>query len=477
MKKVLAIDMGATSIRGILGWIEDGKLRTKEVMRTEHRMVKENGRLRWQWDKLIGSIEETVLAHADEIASVGVDTWGVDFGLLDADGNLIEHPVCYRDPGHEQGLAAALSKISAKKLFLGTGTQVMAMNTLFQLIALQELEPAVWQKADTLLMMPDLVNYMLCGEKSAEETILSTAQVMDLETVRMDDALLDQFAIQPSLFPQLAQAGRRLGTTRGAKLEKVAKLERPVHVTSVCGHDTASAVMVTDAYLDPDCLFLSCGTWSLFGARSDQAMLTEAAFDSSLTNELGYGQQSLFFKNITGLYLIEKLRQELEEERGSKVGFDEINEYVLSHPLTTDLIDMEAPQFGADGVKVRKEIDAYLLAHGSGTPASDMDYFRIIYESLICAYRKTKKALEGITGRTYRKLHMIGGGAKSPLLCQMTADELNVEVVAGPFEATALGNLIVQLVAEGEIASVSEGIAIVQKTEEVKHYSPAAVCV
>ena len=471
MKKALAIDMGATSIRGILGWVEDGKLHTEEVMRMEHKAVRKDGRLRWQWGKLIDKIADTVAEHAEEIVSVGVDTWGVDFGLLDEEGKLCADPVSYRDALHRRGYDKAIGLIGGKKLFMGTGTQLMTINTLFQLIELQDAPHAEWKKAQSLLMMPDLVGYMLCGEKAAEETILSTAQVMDLETVRIDDVLLERFGISERMFAPLVQAGTRLGTTKHARIEKLRGL-KPVNVIAVCGHDTASAVMLTEAFCDPDCMFLSCGTWSLFGVLSEHAVLTEQAYRMDMTNELGYGQRNMFFRNITGLYLLEKCRAEIEAEQGRKLGFEEITEYVTAHPNASGLIDMDAPQFGADGVCARQEIDAFLKEKGRPLPAENMAYFRIIYESLVEKYAQTQDALEAITGKKYRALHIIGGGARSALLCQMTADRLGVPVTAGPYEATAAGNLIVQLIAEGEIDDLAAGIEMMQRTAEVRRYEP-----
>ena len=473
MKKALAIDMGATSIRGILGWVEAGKLHTEEAMRMEHKSVRKDGRLRWQWERLMGQIADTVREHAAEIVSVGVDTWGVDFGLLDEEGVLYADPVSYRDPLHQKGYDRALSLIGGKKLFLGTGTQLMPINTLFQLIAMQEVSPEEWKKARSLLMLPDLVGYMLCGQRAAEETILSTAQVMDLETVRLDEALLERFGISERLFAPVTQAGTRLGTTADARIGDLRK-EKPVDVIAVCGHDTASAVMLTEAFRDPDCMFLSCGTWSLFGALSERAVLTEEAYREDMTNELGYGQRNMFFRNITGLYLLEKCKKEIEAERGSSLDFAEITEYVMTHPNETGLIDMDAPQFAEDGACARQEIDAFLRKAGKTLPKEDMAYFRIIYESLIEKYAQTRDSLEKIMGKRFRALHMIGGGARSPLLCQMTADRLQVPVTAGPFEATAAGNLIVQLIAEGEIEDLASGIAMMQRTAEVRRYEPKA---
>lgn len=471
MKKALAIDMGATSIRGILGWVENGKLHTEEVMRMGHRLVEKNGRLCWEWEKLAACIEETVCRYAGEIQSVGVDTWGVDFGLLDEAGKLLQAPISYRDPKHEEGFSEVLSQLGGEKLFLGTGTQLMAINTLFQLVTLQKCEPEIWKKAKHLLLMPDLVSNLLCGSLYAEETILSTAQVMDLETVRLDAVLLDRFGIPESLFPEKVRAGKRLGTTKTAQSKRLRELPA-VDVIAVCGHDTASAVLVTEAFRDENCMFLSCGTWSLFGALTDHAILTKQAYRENLTNELGYNGRNMFFKNMTGLYLIEKLKEELEATSGRPISFEEISAYAKTHPNQYGLIDVEAPQFGAHDVNVREAVQAFLREKGEAVPKADMEYFGIIYESIAQKCLESKQAIEQMTGRSYRALHMIGGGAKSEYLCQLKADRLGIPVMAGPFEATAYGNIIVQLLAEGELTDLAEGIRLVQEAEEVKQYLP-----
>lgn len=472
MKKVLAIDMGATSIRGIVGYIEEGKLITKEVMRFAHEIVFEDGRSRWQWNKLIEVISETIKNCSDDIVSVGVDTWGVDSGLLDKDGNLIENPVAYRDEEFQKGFDFALKKISPKDIFLSTGTQIMPINTLFQLITTKHFHPSVWEKVDKVVLMPDLVNYLLSGKKCAEETILSTAQVVDLSKKELNIELLEKLGIETEVFPPMIKAGDKVGNTKDSLIESIR--DRNINVISVCGHDTASAVAVTDAFNDEDTMFLSCGTWSLFGATTKEAIITEKAYDNNLTNELGYNSQNMFFKNITGLYLFEKYKKELEERYGRNIGFDEIAEYVASSKGKINLINIEDESFATSNIDAKSAIDNYLIQNNKEVPKSDFDYFRLIYESLADKYLEVKEAIENITNRKYKRLHMIGGGAKSKVLCQIIADKLQMPIQAGPFEATALGNILVQLYSAGEIESISEGCELIRKTEKLNYYEPRA---
>lgn len=470
MKKVLAIDMGATSIRGILGYVSNGALVTREVMRMSHDIVKCQGRMRWQWDKLLDKVAETVLQTGEEISSVGIDTWGVDFGLIDKEGRLVADPVSYRDPENERGYELALGKMDAKDIFLQTGNQIMPINTLFQLVTLKEEYKDEWEKAVQVLLMPDLFNYMLTGTMTAEETILSTTQVFDLKERCLSGEVLQRFGIPDTMFPPVVTAGSVVGNTRDSKLEALRRL--CVDVIAVCGHDTASAVLLTDAFRNPDSLFLSCGTWSLLGGLTGQAVLNTQAFGKSLTNELGYGSRNMFFKNITGLYLLEKFRKQMGERFGAVPSFEEITAYVKNDTGTLGVIDMEETELGEEDVDAKAAIDACLIRTGQPLPLEDMGYFKVIYESLVKKYVETVDAIQEVSGITYTALHIIGGGAKSPLLCQMIADRMGLPVKAGPYEATALGNIITQLTALGEVASIEEGIRLAWESADVIRYQP-----
>lgn len=470
MKKVLAIDMGATSIRGILGYISEGALVTREVMRMPHDIVRCQGRMRWEWDRLLSKVGETLVQMGEEITSVGIDTWGVDFGLIDREGNLVADPVSYRDPENGKGYEAALGRMEAKDIFLKTGNQIMPINTLFQLVTLKEHYKEEWKKAEQILLMPDLFNYMLTGNRRLEETILSTTQVFDLKERRLSRKILDRFDIAAAMFPPVVKAGTVVGNTRGSRVEALRGLN--VSVIAVCGHDTASAVLLTDAFRNPDSLFLSCGTWSLLGGLTDRAVMDDGVFEKSLTNELGYGSRNLFFKNITGLYLLEKFRKQMGERLGTVPEFDEITAWVKEDAGTSAVINIEEAVFGEEDVDAKAAIDAYLNQTGQLLPKEDMGYFKVIYESLVQKYVETVDAIQAAAGKTYNALHMIGGGAKSPLLCQMIADRMELPVTAGPFEAAALGNIITQLTALGEVDSIEEGIRLAWEAARVVHYKP-----
>lgn len=473
MKKVIAFDMGATSIRGILGYIEDGSLKMEEIMRFSHKIVSSGGRARWQWQEIMDKIADTVLAYKDEISAVAVDTWGVDFGILDKDGELIDTPISYRDERHEEGFMLALESLSKEEIFTSTGTQIMSINTLFQLLALRKTDKEAFDKIDKVLMLPDLINYMLCGYIGGEETIWSTSQILNLETRDYANDIIEKFGFDKDIFPTLNASGVKVGNLKNTKIAKLSGLD--IDVISVCGHDTASAVMLTKAFTDMDTMFLSCGTWSLIGARVEKSDLSKKAFDADLTNELGASGASLFFKNLTGLYLLEKYKRELEAVRGTKIAFPEITEAMFASYAAKkeyeSIIDIEDASFAREETSAKESIDTYLQQRNLVLPASDMEYFRLIYESMVAKYIEIKHLVEENTGRRYKKLHVIGGGARSEFLCRLISDKLGVNLIAGPFEASALGNIILQLVELGEISCIKEGLEIAYKANEVKEYS------
>jgi len=472
MKKALAIDMGATSIRGIIGYIEDGKIKLEEVMRFSHEIKSSNGRLRWDFDELLKKIVETIKENGHEISSVGIDTWGVDFGLVDKEGKLVEPPVCYRDPKHQEGYEEALKSLSEKEIFAETGTQIMSINTLFQLLAFKKFNPDGYEKADKLLMMPDLIQYLLTGNMTGEETILSTTQILNLKTGDYSDKLLETYGLDKNKLPKITKAGSITGNVKTGLVDELKDLD--VDVVSVCGHDTASAVLLTKVMTDADTMFLSCGTWSLFGIRVESPDLSEKAYEKGLTNELGFDSTPLLFKNLTGLYLLEKYKSAFEKKLGRKLEFDEITAYVeeslKKEEVINNLIDMEDPRFGSEEADAKEVIDEFLKEKGLALPENEMDYFRVIYESMVKKYLEVKTALEEISGKKYKKVHMIGGGAKSSLLCKLIAKRLDVSITAGPYEASALGNIIVQLKALGEIKTIEEGLEAAYKSQEIKTY-------
>lgn len=469
----LAFDFGATSIRAILGGMENGHFVTREVMRMAHERVSLEGRSRWEWDHIVNKVAETIIAHKDEIASIAVNTWGVDFGLIDQDGNLVCNPISYRDARHNEGFEYAQTKMSTQDIFMATGNQIMAINSLFQLLVLQQDDKngkdGSYHKTARLLMLPDLLNYLLTGEERSELTIASTSQLLDLRTRTFSPEILKTYEIPESLFAEVVFPTEIIGSLKNSRIEALRQLNLDIPVVACASHDTASAVLLTEAYTDQNTAFLSCGTWSLIGGLTDHPVISKEAFDQDLTNETGFNGVNMFFKNITGLYILEMYKKQLEQKRGQKISFAEITEYVTNCQLD-DIFDVDDPVFGQNEFDVRKTIDS--VTHKSY--AHDFDYFKVIYLSLASKYHKTLQAVEGIMGRKFKKLHMIGGGTQSTFLCQLVANVTGLEVIAGPMEATAYGNLLAQQLALKTVDSLEQGRKLILEASEFRTYQPQA---
>ena len=465
MNKVLAFDMGATSIRGIVGYIADGKLITEEVMRMSHSIKNKNGRLYWDFDAILDKIVNTIIENKD-VSCIGIDTWGVDFGMIDKDGELIDTPFSYRDEKYSIGREEAKSKISELEIFKNSGNQIMTINTVFQLLTLKKLNPDIYEKADKLLMMPDLIFYMLTGKKVGEETIWSTTGLYDMGKKKVSDTIFEKLELKKSLVPEIVKATEVVGNTKDSRIEVLKSLN--IDVIPVCTHDTASALLMTDSFLDEDSMFLSCGTWSLIGSAVDKCIITDEAYENNLTNELGFDSKPMFFKNITGLYLLEKYKSQLEKKLGRKISFDEISAYVNGLDKKLPTIDMDAEVFARESIDVKTEIDKFIKNNGENIPEDEFDYFAVIYESMVNKYIEVKTDIEKILHKSFKRIHIIGGGAKSSVLTSMIANKMGVALKAGPYESSALGNILLSLLHMKEVKDLKTGIELILGSCEIK---------
>ena len=465
MNKVLAFDMGATSIRGIVGYIADGKLITEEVMRMSHSIKNKDGRLYWDFDAILDKIVNTIIENKD-VSCIGIDTWGVDFGMIDKDGELIDTPFSYRDEKYTIGREEAKSKISELEIFKNSGNQIMTINTIFQLLTLKKLNPDIYEKADKLLMMPDLIFYMLTGKKVGEETIWSTTGLYDMGKKKVSDTIFEKLELKKSLVPEIVKATEVVGNTKDSRIEVLKSLN--IDVIPVCTHDTASALLMTDSFLDEDSMFLSCGTWSLIGSAVDECIITDEAYENNLTNELGFDSKPMFFKNITGLYLLEKYKSQLEKKLGRKISFDEISAYVNGLDKKLPTIDMDAEVFAKESIDVKTEIDKFVENNKEKVPEDDFDYFAVIYESMVNKYIEVKTDIEKILHKNFKRIHIIGGGAKSSVLTSMIANKMGVALKAGPYESSALGNILLSLLHMKEVKDLKTGIELILGSCEIK---------
>ena len=465
-KRVLAFDFGASSGRAILASYEDGKISMQEIHRFSNDPVTVCGVFHWDVLRLFFEIKQgiTKAVHQGGFDAIGIDTWGVDFGLLDKKGRLLNNPVHYRDERTVGMIEKVFETIPAEELYGRTGIQFARLNTLFQLAALRQDEPETLAQAETLLLMPDLFAYLLTGVKRAEYTEVSTTQCLDPKTGDWAFDLLERLDIPTRLFPPIIDAGQTYGLLSDAICEELGCPKVPV--IAVATHDTGSAVAAVPTQQD-DFIYISCGTWSLFGTELPAPVINETSRKYNLTNEGGYGRTVRFLKNIMGLWLIQESRRQWIRE-GADVSYADLE----AKPFQC-FINPDDPSFEMPG-NLPRRVQEFCRKTGQYVPETRGEIMRCIYESLAMRYRYTRRSIEEVTGRSYEAIHMIGGGTKDRLLCQMTADACNCLVKAGPIEATAMGNIAVQLIALGEIKDLKEARRIVEASETLKQYTPEA---
>ena len=472
MKRVLAFDFGASSGRAILGIFDGEKIELQEVHRFSNDPVKINGTVYWDVQRLFFEIKQGILKakEAGGFDSIGIDTWGVDFGLLRKDGTLIENPVHYRDARNDGMVEKATKYMSKERMYDITGIQFMDFNTIFQLLSLKENRPYILEEADKLLFMPDLLNYMLSGVKSTEFSIATTSQMVDLKTNNWSEEILDTFGIKKSLLTDIAPTGAVIGQLSDEICEELG-VEK-ADIVSVAAHDTQSAITATPCEYD-DFTFISCGTWSLFGTEVKEPIINEASKKLNVTNEGGYDYTTAFLKNICGLWLIQESRRQWIRE-GKEYSYAELEKLALECEPFKCFIDPDAPEFAPMG-NLPRRVKEYCEKTGQYVPQTVGEIIRCIYESLALKYRYTFDGIKECTGKEYDRIHVMGGGTKDKLLLQMTAQSCNVKVFGGPIEATALGNVAIQLMSTGAIKDIKEARKIIAKGENLKVYEPVEV--
>lgn len=469
MKKVLAFDFGASSGRAIIGSFDGEKITLKEVHRFTNDPVDLDGTLYWDVLRLFYEIKQGIVKAkiAGGFDSIGIDTWGVDFGLIDKNGRLLENPVHYRDKRTSGLVEESFKSVPRQKMYDITGIQFMELNTLFQLISLKKQRPEMLERADKMLFMPDLFAYFLTGKMCSEYSIASTSQLIDINTRSWSKELLDAFGIKESLFAPLTEPGTQLGNLSKEICEECGVESVPV--ISVCGHDTQSAITAVPCE-SGDFAFLSSGTWSLFGTELQKPIVNETSLKINITNEGGFGGTTGFLKNIIGLWLIQESRRQWQRE-GKDYSYADLEKLALSEEPFKCFIDPDAPEFVPQG-NIPERVREFCRKTGQYVPESVGEIMRCIYESLAMKYRMTFEKLCECTGKDYPVIHVIGGGTKDGLLCRMTASSCGKTVKAGPIEATVMGNVAVQLMSDGTIGSISEARKAVAASESLKTYEP-----
>ena len=468
-KRVLAFDFGASSGRAIIGCFDGDKITLEEVHRFSNDPVSVGGTVYWDVLRLFYEIKQGIVKAkiAGGFDSIGIDTWGVDFGLIDSEGKLMENPVHYRDTRTVGLVDESFKTMPKEKLYGITGIQFMELNTLFQLVSLKKYRPWMLERADKMLFMPDLFGYMLTGKMCAEYSIASTSQLIDLDKRTWSKEILDAFGIKESVFAPLVQPGTVLGELSKEVCEECGV--DPVPVISVCGHDTQSAITSVPCE-DGNFAFLSSGTWSLFGTELEKPIVNETSMNINITNEGGYDDSTGFLKNIIGLWLTQESRRQWKRE-GEEYSYADLEKLALAAEPFRCFIDPDAPEFVPHG-NIPERVREFCRKTGQYVPETVGEIMRCIYESLAMKYRLTFEKLRECTERDYPVIHVIGGGTKDGLLCQMTANSCDRTVKAGPIEATVMGNVAVQLMSDGSVKNIGQARKIVADSSELKTFEP-----
>lgn len=470
MNKVyLAADFGGGSGRVIAGWLEDGQLKMEEVHRFGNRQVRLGDHVYWDFPALFEDMKaglKKAAAKGYKVESIGVDTWGVDFGLIDRDGQLIGNPVCYRDARTAGMVEEMFKTLNPTEHYATTGIQVMEINTLPQLLSIKG--TAQLESAQHLLFMPDLFSYFLTGNATNEYCIASTSDLLDAKRREWSLETIKALGLPEHIFGKIVMPGTVRGTLRADIAEETGLGE--VNVVAVGSHDTASAVAAVPAVEgDGTMAFLSSGTWSLLGVELPEPILTEEARKAEFTNEGGVGGRIRFLQNITGLWILQRLMAEWKE-RGEEQSFGQL--LPEAEKACIDSIIPVADAAFMNPASMEKAICEYCQQSGQQVPSTKGELTRCLLQSLATKYKEAISGVNNLLPEPLKRLHIIGGGSQNELLNQLTANALGVPVWAGPVEATAMGNILVQAMAAGEVADLAALRQVVRNSVTPKVFEP-----
>ena len=469
-KNFLAFDCGATSGRAVLATFADGAFDMKEVYRFPSGIIELNGKYYWDILAIYDHFRKCLTQLGQEgvrIDSIGIDTWGVDFGFVADDGSLVGNPRAYRDP-YTDGIPEEVFKtVPREELYGATGIQIMNFNSIFQLYAQTKEGFASLRAADKVLFMPDLLSYMLTGKKVCEYTIASTSGMMDQTSRRFNEKLLEKLGVRTDVLLPITQPGTVIGPLRKEIAKACGVPEVPV--IAVAGHDTASAIAAVPA-ADEKFAYLSSGTWSLMGIETPAPIINEASTRLNFTNEGGIDGTTRFLKNITGMWILEQSRKVWTAE-GRNYSYGEMEKIARSESAFPSTVNPDDPRFAAPANMV-DAIDSYLRETGQPVPENDAQYISCIYHSLARRYKEVVDMLQGFAPFPIEKLHVIGGGSANDTMSQWTADALGIPVVAGPTEATAIGNVMIQARAAGLVQDRWEMRKMIANAFAVKTFTP-----
>jgi rhamnulokinase len=471
-RNYLAIDLGASSGRALLVHCDGERFTWNEVHRFANGPVETADGLFWDAPRLFAEIKHALRACSDvghQPGTVGIDTWGVDFGLLDARGDLLGLPRHYRDPRNVAAMDAALRRVPRERIYESTGVQFMPLNTLYQLCALADESPGMLDRAARLLFMPDLFNYWLTGQQQTERTIASTSQTLDARTGSWDCGLLAALGIPTEILPPIREPATLAGPLLAPVAAEVGQLQLSVVLTA--SHDTAAAVAAVPAS-GSDWAYISSGTWSLVGVELDSPLISAKSLAANFTNEAGVAGTVRFLKNVTGLWLLEECRRAWVSG-GRAISFQALSEMAERAAPLQSLIDPDDPRFASPG-NMPQRIREACCESGQRVPADEGALARCIFDSLALRYAEVLDSVAELTARSLATVHVVGGGSRNDLLNRLIAAASERPVVAGPAEATALGNAAVQAIAVGDIADLEAVRRMIGAWPDLRSYEPPA---
>lgn len=469
--KFLAFDLGAESGRAVVGGFDGTRLRLEDVHRFASRSVRVLDTLYWDALALFSELKQGLTmasrAHGGQFAGIGIATWGVDFGLLGRNDVLLGAPRHYRDHGNDGMLEAAFEIVPSERIFDRTGIQFMQINTLYQLLALKRSGSPLLEAAQTMLMMPDLLNFWFTGVKTTEFSIASTSQMVDPRTRSWATDLIEEMGLPTHLLTEIVQPGTVIGNLRADIATETGCNTAPVIAPGE--HDTASAVVAVPAST-PDYAYISSGTWSLMGIETLEPRISDETRGYNFTNEGGACGTIRLLKNIMGLWLVQECRRAWQR-RGDDHSYTQLTALAAESAPFAAMIEPDAPEFLAP-TDMTEAIASHCAHYGGDAPQSVGATVRCCLESLALKYRWTLERLEAFRGRRIEVIHIVGGGAQNRLLCQFAADATGRTVIAGPIEATAIGNILMQALGRGEIGSLQQARDIVRSSFDMYAYSP-----
>ncbi|MFH1370508.1 MAG: rhamnulokinase family protein [Planctomycetota bacterium] len=471
-KNYIAVDLGADSSRVMLGVVSAEKLRLEEVHRFKNGPVEQDGSLRWDFGKLLAEVKAGIGKAAKqaggEVAGIGVDSWGVDFGLLDEKGELIENPYHYRDSRTNGMMEKAFELMPKREIYENTGIQFMQLNTIYQLFSTRLANSPVLAKAKKLVFIADLVSYLLCGKSYAEYTLASSSQLMDMRTGKWSQEVFKKLNLPIEIMPEVVLPGTVVGTLTNEVAEEIGCTRIPVIAAG--SHDTASAVVAVPADEQTEWAYLSSGTWSVMGVEILKAIVNEKTFEHQLTNEGGVEGTIRLLTNIMGMWPVQECKRQWQKE-GEDLSYAQLTAMAEKAGAFAASVNINDGRFLAPGDMPRR-INAYLAETKQQEIKDKGQMMRVLLESLALKYRETLNGLEEVVAKEIDVLHIVGGGSQNELLNQFAADATGKEVITGPVEATAIGNILMQALATGQIESVSQGRGLVRKAFALKQYQP-----